>query len=348
MPLIRRYIAKEFVTFFLVCSLSLLFIAIVFSTLAELPSLEKENGWQLFIRAVLSGVPLLIEVIVPITVLLATVLALISLSKTSEVIAMMAAGVSLFHLILPILLCGAVISGLLYLNQSYLAPYWGADERAGLVAAKRSANTWRFHNGTLFYFETPDKRTRTIQSSRFFSFGKDDRIGTTGFLSDLVRKEETWEIGKERRIEFQKKDIRQSVEENLKTDVDEWPVVFTRDLINPKYTSFGSLISEIRIKQKGAVDYKPDLFALYQKIAGLISIFVMILLALPFSIYSGRSANVRTGIVISIVLGFVFWLADQILISFHTTGMLPMGVSAFGAGFGFLILAFTLVRLKKT
>ncbi len=348
MFLIRRYIAKEFVTFFLVCSLSLLFIAIVFSTLAELPNLEKENGVQLFISAVLSGVPLLVEVIVPITVLLATVLALISLSKTSEIIAMMAAGVSLFHLILPILICGGVISGLMYLNQSYLAPYWGADERAGLVAAKRSANTWRFYNDTLFFFEAPNKRNRTILSSRFFSFGKDKRIETTGFSSVLSRKDESWEIGQERRIEFHEKGIRQSVENSLKTAVDEMPVVFTKELVNPKYTGFGSLISEIRIKRKGAVNYNPDLFALYQKIAGLFSIFVMILLALPFSIYSGRSANVRTGIVVSIVLGFVFWLVDQILLSFNTTGMLPMGVSAFGANVGFLILAFILIRLKKT
>lgn len=348
MSLIRRYIAKEFVTFFLVCSLSLLFIAIVFSTLAELPNLEKENGVQLFINAILSGIPLLVEVIVPITVLLATVLALISLSKTSEIIAMMAAGVSLFHLILPILLCGGVISGLMYLNQSYLASYWGADERAGLVAAKRSANTWRFHNNTLYYFEAPNKRTGSILSSRFFSFGKDKRIGSTGFSSNLFREENAWDISQERRIEFQENGIRQTVENDVKTAANEMPVVFTNDLVNPKYTSFASLISEILIKRNGAVNYKPDLFALYQKIAGLFSIFVMILLALPFSIYSGRSANVRTGIVVSIVLGFVFWLVDQILLSFNTTGMLPMGVSAFGANIGFLILAFTLIRLKKT
>ena len=172
---------------------------------------------------------------------------------------------------------------------------------------------------------------------------------TSLFVSSVLsRKDESWEIGQERRIEFHEKGIRQSVENSLKTAVNEMPVVFTKELVNPKYTGFGSLISEIRIKRKGAVNYNPDLFALYQKIAGLFSIFVMILLALPFSIYSGRSANVRTGIVVSIVLGFVFWLVDQILLSFNTTGMLPMGVSAFGANVGFLILAFILIRLKKT
>ncbi len=347
MILIRRYIAKEFVSYFLVCSFSLLFIAIAFSTLAELPVLEKENGVVHFIKEVLSGIPLLIEVIVPITVLLATVLTLISLSKTSEIIAMMAAGVSLFHLVLPILICGGVISGFLYLNQSYLAPYWNADQRAGLVSASRSSNIWRFHNDTVFYFASPDKNKKTVTFSRFFEFGSNHRIKGTGFLSNLIQKGETWQVEEQRRIDLHKQGIYQTVEKELSTPIQKLPVVFTKDLINPKYSSFKDLITEIRLKMKGAVNYQLDIFALYQKIAGMLAIFVMILLALPFSIYSGRSANVRTGIVVSIVLGFVFWLVDQILLSFNTTGMLPMGVSAFGANVIFFLLAITLIRLKK-
>ena len=133
MWIIRRYILKEFIFYFLSCLLSLIFIAVVFAALAELKTLDGENGQKLFMEAILSGIPLLIEIITPISVLLATILTFISLSKSSEVIAMMAAGVSLAKMVFPVFAAGCVIGLFGYLNQSYLAPLWGADERTSMV-----------------------------------------------------------------------------------------------------------------------------------------------------------------------------------------------------------------------
>lgn len=348
MSLIKRYIAREFIGFFLICSLSLLVIAVVFATLAELPTLEKENGVELFKHAILSGIPLLIEVIVPISVLLATVLAFISLSRTSEIIAMMAAGASLFHLILPVLYSGVVIAFLLYLNQSFLAPHWGADERAGLVDTARPTDVWRFYEDGIYFFQSPDKQNKTIPNSRTFRFDSDYTIKTTGFSRDLKRDADSWQIGQSKRIDLRFNAVTITQNDSYTVSIEDFPVVFTKDILNPKYTGFSDLISEIGIKMRGAVNYRQDLFALYQKVAGLTSIFVMILLALPFSIYSGRAANVRTGIVISVVLGFVFWLIDQIMLSFNSTGLLPMEISAFGANVLFLGLALILIRRKRT
>ena len=109
MWIIRRYILREFVIYFLSCLLSLIFIAVVFAALSELKTLDMENGQRLFVEAILSGIPLLIEIISPISVLLATILTFISLSKSSEVIAMMAAGVSLAKMVFPIFAAGCVI-----------------------------------------------------------------------------------------------------------------------------------------------------------------------------------------------------------------------------------------------
>jgi lipopolysaccharide export system permease protein len=348
MLIIKRYIAKEFVSYLLICSLSLIIIAIVFSTLAELPNLEKENGTELFLKAILSGIPLLIEVIVPISVLLATVLAFISLSKSSEIIAMMAAGVSLFHLVLPVFFCGIVIAGLLYLNQSFLAPYWGADERAGLVTTRSNTDIWRFHHNTIYYFSSPDKSNRTVAFGRSFTFDEQHRVIETSQIAHITGQQSGWEIKRQKTITIRDEGITQQTRSDLYTPAAEFPIVFTKDLVNPKYSSFSELADEIAVKTKSAVNYKTDLFALYQKVAGTLSIFVMILLALPFSIYSGRAANVRTGIVISVVLGFVFWLVDQILLSFNNTDLVPMWVSAFGANFLFFMLALVLIRLKRS
>ncbi|MBU2511722.1 LptF/LptG family permease [bacterium] len=347
MVIIKRYIAREFITYFLVCILSLVIIAVLFSTLAELQHLEKENGFAIFLNNVLSGIPLLIEVVAPISVLLATVLAFISLSKSSEIIAMMAAGVSLFHLIMPVLLCGIVISFLLYLNQSYLAPYWGADKRAGLVSAEIVTDVWRFHDKSLYYFTSPEKQNKSIEFGKAYTFKGDYTLDSVTLFNSLRRKQSNWQIESQVQYQYKEDQLRNSKKDNTTRELDTFPVVFTKNLASPKYSNLSDLIGELLIKTRGAVDYQKELFGLYQKISGSVAIFVMILLALPFSVYSGRSANVRTGIVISVVMGFVFWLVDQILVSLNQTGDLPMGLSAFGANIIFLGLAFTLIRLKR-
>ncbi len=347
MLIIKRYIAREFLGYFLICSVSLIAIAIVFSALAELPSLEKENGLTLFVNAILSGIPLLIEVITPIAVLLATVLAFISLSRSSETIAMMAAGVSLFHLIIPVIYCGVGIAFLLYLNQSYLAPHWGADERAGLVNSAPRTDVWRFHRESIYYFSMPDKNRRTVEFARSFLFDNQHQLRRIDHYTTMTEAGDEWNVKGRNRIETDEEGIYLTSSQSLSFPTEQFPVVFTKELGNPRYSSFSILIKEILLKKNSAVDYNTELFALFQKFAGILAVFVMVLLALPFSIYSGRDANVRTGIVVSVVLGFVFWLVDQILVSLSNTGRVPIAISAFGANVIFLLLAFFLIRLKR-
>lgn len=348
MFLIKRYIAKEFLAYFLICTLSLIAIAVMFSALAELSHLEEEGGTKLFFEALLSGIPLLIEVITPITVLLATVLTFISLSKSSEIIAMMAAGTSLLHLVIPVLICVCFVSGFLYYNQSYLAPLWGADKRAGLVRSVNKNDLWRFHKNTLYQFKSLDRRKRKVNSAVYYHFNDNYVIDQTGEFNSLSLNRDSWSFSNRRDIEVDKSNIIQRRQKEDSLPEKQLPVVFSNELVNPKYADIVTLTSEINIKKEGAVNYRNELFALYQKISGLISVFVMVLLALPFSIYSGRSANVRTGIVVSVILGFVFWLVDQLLVSLSDAGTFPIIFSAFGANIVFITFGFILIRLKRS
>lgn len=348
MSILRRYIAKEFVIFFLICTLSLVFIAVSFSALAELSLLEKENGRQLFIKAILSGIPLLIEVIAPISVLLATVLTFISLSKTSEIIAMMAAGTSLFSLVLPVLLCGVLISTFLYWNQSYLASYLGADKRVGFVNKTTSESLWQVQGDVLYHFASPNKDQQSAVSGKSYYFNAEQKVERIKLYSGITRQVNGWHLDKIREINLPDRAVYQKYLENKILPHKTLPLVFTENLSSPKYSSITLLFQEILTKRKATLDFSRELFALYQKLAGVVAIFVMILLALPFSIYSGRSANVRTGIVVSVVLGFVFWLVDQILISLNNTGSIPAEVSAFGANLIFLSLGLLLIRWRNS
>ncbi len=347
MWIIRRYILREFIAYFLSCLLSLIFIAVVFAALAELKTLDRVDGQRLFFEAILSGIPLLIEIITPISVLLATILTFISLSKSSEVIAMMAAGVSLVKMVFPVFAAGCVIGLFGYLNQSYLAPLWGADERTSMVDSTPVNNSWQFYQERLFYFSGLAAKNQHVDSSRIFEFDIQHQINKVKVYKQLVLDDETWRIENGREVEIFENRPTTTPSSEINIQKNTFPFVFKKELNHPKYAGFSDIIMEINLKRQGAVNYESDLFALYQKIAAIMSIFVMILLALPFSLGSGRKSNVRMGIVFSIILGFCFWLIDQIFVSFNSAGLMSAEFAAFGANFLFAVLALSLIYLRR-
>ncbi|MDT8446835.1 MAG: LptF/LptG family permease [bacterium] len=344
--LIDRYIIKEFVLYFGACLVSLVGIALTFVVLSELDTLGEPEGTRLFIEAILAAIPLLVELTLPIAVLLGTILTFSSLSKTSEITAMHAAGISLPQLMKPVLLVGAFILGFAYFNQSYLAPWWGAEKKLDFAAPTEPKTYWRFYQGRLYYFTDLDKTQQRAGRAGGIGFGADRKVNEIIRFEGIKQLEEGWQIGAGldllidgERLTYQSIMARQAETEAL-------PVVFKPELPHPKYTSFWALINEIRIKAQGAVNYQSDLFAMYQKISALVAVFTMMLLALPFSLFSGRQANVRTGIVVAVVLGFVFWLADQLFVSFFEAGALPAPLAAFGSNVVFIILGLVLIRRK--
>jgi len=346
MGILGRYITKGFILYFSSCLVSLVSIALTFVVLSELDSLDKPGGTELFIAAILAAIPLLVELILPIAVLLGTILTYTSLSKSSETIAMQAAGISITQLIKPVLLFGILIAGGAYFNQSYLAPWWGAEKKLGFTSPKPPLTIWRFYQGELYFFSDLDRNHQQAGNLGIVRFNKEHKISSISRVEDVSQAPPTWsqQVGKQ--ISFSGDSLRFDPLAPKNIDQESMPIAFNPDLPHPKYTDFGSLVTEIQIKSKGAVTYADDLFALFQKIAGLISIFTMILLALPFSLFSGRAANVRTGMVVAIVLGFVYWLVDQVFASLFEAGALSAGVAAFGANGIFLSLAFFLIRQK--
>ena len=332
--------------FFLACLLSLVSIALTFVVLSEMDGIGKEGGVERFWASLRAAVPLLIELITPIAVLLGTILTFTSLSKTSEATAMQAAGVSLGQMLKPILYCGLIIAGLSYLNQSHLAPAWGSDKKLGFGEVKPSTSLWRFYQGRLFYFTGLDQVQGGAQRAGILSFNSGHQLTQIQEIGGIQGTEEKWALGEGRLLKWEGEKIVFSQTPAQETRADHFPIIFTPELAYPKYSGFIQLGQEIKIKAEGAVNYQPDLYAFFQKLASLLAVFTMMALALPFSLFSGRQANAKTGIVVAVILGFVFWLFDQLFLSLFETGALPAWLAAFGSNLLFGGLALFLIRRK--
>ncbi|MCP4297138.1 MAG: LptF/LptG family permease [Proteobacteria bacterium] len=347
MSKISLYIGKEYLLYFLTCLTSTIIIFSTFVVLGEVQLLNEPGGWNLFVSRMLSSIPGMFETIIPITVLLATVLTLISLSRRSEIIAMMAAGISVRQLVQPILIIGLVISSFYYFNQSYLTRWWGQNAQISLYANRDTKNQWMFYRGELFFLKNLNKKKKEITQAKIFSFDNKNNITRMRQVKGLSLKEGSWVSKESDDYIFTNKGVQTTSSPKKSIHRDNFPIVFKPDLLNPKYSPLEAILENLVIRQQSGISFQDILFAAYQKIASILTIFIMILLGLPFSLFSGRDSNVRTGIVISVILGFVYWLLEQILVSFFVAGVFSAELSAFGTNTLFLALAFYFIQTKR-
>jgi len=342
---INLYIGKEFLIFFGSCVFSLITVALTFVALAELDKIDS-GGWSSFFHSILIGFPLLVEIVTPISILLATVLTYISLSKSSEIVAMMAAGVSLIQLLKPIFACCIVISIFIYLNQSYLAPKLGSDALMNIIRTTPSTSKWRIYQDNLFYIYQANKSNKTVEQAKIFKFNQQNQLEEIHRLNKLALEGNEWAAISTNKITLKKGSLNQQISNHDKYSKNKFPIVFEKELVNPKYAPFKEVINQILNKKRGGIDNSHDVFALCQKIALILSLFVMVVLALPFSLFAGRSFNTRMGIVLAVVLGFSFWLLEQIFMTLFRADILIAEWAAFGTNIIFTGIALVLIYTR--
>jgi lipopolysaccharide export system permease protein len=345
MKRINLYIGKEFFIYFGSCVFSLITVALTFVALAELDKIDS-GGWSSFFHSILIGFPLLVEIVTPISILLATVLTYITLSKSSEIVAMMAAGVSLIQLLKPIFVCCIIISMFIYLNQSYLAPWLGSDALMNIIRTTPSSSKWRIYHDDLFYIYQANKSNQTVEQVKIFKFDQQNQLKEIHRIKKLALEGNEWATDSTNKITLKKGSFNQQISNHEKYSKNKFPVVFEKELANPKYAPFQEVINQIINKKKGGIDNSKDVFAFCQKIALILSLFAMVVLALPFSLFAGRSFNTRMGIVLAVVLGFSFWLLEQIFMTLFKADLLIAEWAAFGTNIIFMGIALILIYTR--
>ena len=123
MKILRRYILKETAGSFLAAFVVLSFIFMVFKII-KLADLVINRGVNLFsiIKLLLYILPEAATWTMPISVLVATLLAFGRLSADNEITAMRASGISLYRLVFPLVIVGLVISLISYEFNDWLIP----------------------------------------------------------------------------------------------------------------------------------------------------------------------------------------------------------------------------------
>ena len=358
--LLDRYIVRLFVGVFMLVLLSGLTIYIVSDLSERVDEIfnNKVPGEVVFDYYKYLSLHIVYE-ISPVVVLVTTLIVFGILSKTNEVTAAKALGVSLYRLAVPAVVVGIAVAGLCGLLQARVLPASNArvaqlkDEikgRPSVRTYRRADRQWLFGQGRYIYnYLRYDPQEQSLQRLQVFEFDEEYKLIRRLFSTTAKYLGEAWlfESGWVRAFDRGRDLSYDTFEEPVIDYYPENPNYFESEFKRPDTMTYGELKSYIE-EVTASGQLAPELeVELYKKISFPAISLVMALVALPFSFRLGRQGTLY-GIGIGVVLGMVFFAIFAISSTLGETGALPPLLAVWTPSILFCILSSYLLLGVRT
>jgi lipopolysaccharide export system permease protein len=345
-----RYVLGEFMAPLALVVVGLASLVLLVQFVDTLPRLREWNAkGQEILLIFIFQFPYLATQVLPVGVMLATLTALGSLARTSELAAMGAGGVSRVRIARPLLIAAFGISLALFAVSETIVPAASARSRyiQKVQVEKRDVDydtPWRnnmaknLSQGRQLYARDFDARLQTMQDLVVTSFDKQNLRRRLDARAAKWQEGKLWLLydGVERT--FDENGLEKSVRrfkqwpEDLGANPRDFMVDSDKreqDLLQMSIAQLYSIIT--RLKATGA-DYQKELVCLHVRISYPFSCLILALLgvSLPYLFPTGRRAitGAALGLLVSLGCGMLYLVSIQIGISLGKSGALPVILAA--------------------
>ncbi|MEC7191865.1 MAG: LptF/LptG family permease [SAR324 cluster bacterium] len=348
--ILSRYLALEFLRFFALFLLAFVAITSLGNLVNDLnQAFDSWSGFLAFLRQTALLLPLLLELTTPVTVLLATIAAFSTLSRTSEVIAMRAVGAGSWQLIRPFLItaCGIALAG--YLLQNYAQPWmqkhWGnAGVATGLPAQ------WKLDGDRAIVYFGPRQPDGEVEQLARFSWLREPRhlLQESLQANKAQRKPEGWELQAVAERQFDDSGMRLEEQESRQLSTSDLPLLSFQPRRDPHYLPLLELWQDIEQRKREGLDTTSHWVEFFQKLAYPAQLFLMVALGALLAATHHRQSKAAESLAIAVFLGIISWILNQIFLAVGHAGALPPFLAAWGNCLLFLVLILTLARWNQS
>ena len=293
--------------------------------------------------------------VVPVSALMATLITVGLLTKTSELTVMKACGISLYRVSLPIFLCSLVWSGFLFgLSESILAQ---ANRRAETlnqqirVGATQTVDVlnrkWIISsNGAIYHYLYFDRDLSELTSLSVYEFeGQPWELSRRTFAEHATFTN-AWEGREVWMRDFGGTSgsvLPYAAAVTQRLPFIEPPEYFQTERPDAELMSFGELETYIEELRASGFDVVSLVVALHRKASFPFVTLILTLIALPFAVTTGpRGALYGVGVGIS--LAFTYWIILSVFGAIGSAGIIAPALAAwapnvlFGASAGYFLL----------
>jgi len=355
-----RYISREFVKLLLLIIISLVGLYLVVDFFERIRMFLSNHATFLQILSYFTfEIPMIVSLMLPVAVLLASLLTFGILSKNSEIIAMKANGVSLYRSAFPIITITIFICVFAFFLNEFLTPYTNqkakhiklieVQKREKLGFFKQNQIWFRSKDG-IYNFNMFDPKTGTLKgikinyldrgmilTKRLDAKRAQWKKGTWIFYDVLITR---FSPGKLPTIERAKSQII-----NLPETPSDFMMV-QKDTGEMGYFELRKYIKNVQSEGYDAVQYMADM---YGKIAFSLVSLILAVIGVSFSLRkSERSGGISQSIAVGIIIGFSYWIVYAFSLSLGRSGTLPPLLAAWASNVLFGIGAVVMFSRVKT
>ena len=290
-------------------------------------------------------IPQLIQLFLPSSVLLATLVTLATLNQNSEVVIFKAAGLSAHRILLPLIIASLVIAiGNFAFNEAVTTratrtlKVWQENEYSRVAPEKLlTTESWVRAGNDLFHAASVrGSGDATVLSAVTIYDRQDDRLQRIIMATAARPVPGGWKL-----TDVSSFDVgtgRRTAEPALQFKTDVVPRQFTTAAINPAFLPLWELVPQIGEQRAAGKPVDTLVAAAWHKISGPLSTVLMPLLGAVAAFGLARSGRLFVRAVIGMFLGFAFFVADNFMLAMGNFGTVPPLMAAWAPFLLFLLI----------
>ncbi|MCB0322964.1 MAG: LPS export ABC transporter permease LptG [Bdellovibrionales bacterium] len=345
LTLLERYLLRQFFGVFFICLFAAVSLFLVFETFERMRVFVKEGSTVLHaVQYLLYKVPLILHLMTPVAVLVATLLSVGRLSQLSEITAMRACGASILSLAKPLIAAGALISVLMFLAGETVVPWatqrvediYNLDIRKRDEKGKFSrANFWYRDRSTFYRIGFYDSTSSMLQGISILEIDPNFKLQRR-----IDAEQATWD--KNPQIGWTMSDVTETrvredgtfaVERYAKLPliIKERPSDFydmRREAETLSFAELGRYIEKLRNEGVPVTRYLVDQAS---KLSFPAVNLIVVLVAFPFALIPARSGSLSMSFMAGITIGFGYHVVHAISTSLGAAELIPVLASAWSA-----------------
>lgn len=300
--------------------------------------------------------PHFIMLLVPISVLIATLITFGTLEKSNQIVALKACGVSIYQAALPVFMIAAIVAGFIFVIQERVLPYANQRQdnlrniiKGSPTQTSQPGRHWIFgENDRLYNYNYYNSRQNRLLELMFYRLGDD---GET--LSEMVyARTATWDRETQEWLleDGWKRNLSEGSFERFeerRLSVAETPSYFDESVRSSSKMTYLELQKYVDDLQQGGFEVEYLQTELYKKMSFPFVSLIMSLIGLPFALTMGRKGALY-GIAAGAFIGIVYWGAFGVFDVLGSNGLLAPLLAAWGPNILFASGAAVLISSAKT
>lgn len=303
-------------------------------------------------------VPLVINQTIPMTILLATFLTLGSFSRTNELTAMRAGGLSLTRIAMPLFISALVITlGVITFNETVLPFHtkrmneiFNHQIKKKPLETHRLENIWFREDDRIIHIGLANPDGAQIQNLSIFEFSPSFELLSRLDAPKALASQDQWSAPEsiKRSFDSEKGTLLESLAMQHKiVPLSQSAQQLRESSPRPEEMGFfqlRELTRKLRKEGYNAVRYQVDM---HSRLSTPFANLIMVFLAVPFALARGRGSSPAVGVSISIAIGIAYHMLQALMLAFGYSEALPALLAAWSPNTIFLLFGCWLMLNKR-